>query len=86
MGSLTRAPRVKKPSKGMKNYLKQGLRAFKKAVALAAGPTKKKTSWINPKAARYAWLNSFSGGHTPHQGHQEKARRVRQMANHTHGY
>ena len=80
MGSLTRAPKIKKPSKGMKNFLKQGVRGLKKAVRSL---TKSDDShWYNAAAARHQWLSGFHGGHTVHQGGQEKARRVRQMKEH----
>jgi len=71
-----------KPSKGQKNYLKQGLKAIKKAIAMASGPTNRKGQyWMTPKAVRAAYLLGF-GNHTPHHGNQERARRVRQMQEH----
>ena len=82
MGSLTRAPKVNKPTKGQKNYLKQGLKSLKKILALA-GPTENATprNWMTPRAVRASWLLSHSRSkYTPHQGAQEKARRVRQRA------
>ncbi len=53
----------------------------------ALPPEKKKQKWLTPKQVRAAWLGSFRiSNNRLHQGPQEKARRVRQMANHTHGY
>ena len=85
MKTGNRRPRIrtsKAPNKGAKNYLKQGLKAIKKAVSLASGPTNRKVNWNNPVAARHRWLAGFTGGTNAHQGGQEKARRVRQMAEH----
>jgi hypothetical protein len=82
-----RRPKINKPSKGMKQNLKQGLKSIKKALAMAAGPTNRTgQTWYTPKQVRASYLFSLRGSHTPHQGDQEKARRVRQMAAGTHGY
>lgn len=88
MKTSNRKPKLnKKPSKGMKQLMKQNFTALKKVAAQVAGAAPKKQNWYTPKAIRASWLLSFHGGsYTPHQGPQECARRVRQMANHTHGY
>jgi hypothetical protein len=77
---------LKGPTKGMKQLMAQGIKSLKKVMSGAAGPTKKDQNWYSPKAVRAQWLYSFAGSHTPHQGGAEQARRVRQMANKTHGY
>ena len=83
MRTANRKPKVRKvPSKGAKTYLKQGLKALKKTIALASGPTNKDQNWFTPKAVRAQWLASFTGNHSPHQGAKEKARRCRQMIAH----
>jgi hypothetical protein len=81
MGSLTRAPKIHKPSKGVKNFLKQGVRGMKNALRKAVDP-KNKVNWNNPKAARAHWLRGFLSDVKPHQSGKEKARRVRQMTEH----
>ena len=84
MKTGNRRPRLnQKPSRGMKQRMHQAYKAMKKAVALAAGPTNREGQyWMTPRAVRANWLYSFTGNHTPHQGAQAKARRVRQMAEH----
>ena len=82
MGSLSRAPKIHKPSKGMKNFLKQGVRGLKNAMRKATADPSLKVNWNRPKEARARWLSGFRGGNQPHQGGQEKARRVRQMREH----
>ena len=83
MKTAIRRPKIHKPTKGMKKQLKQGLKAFKKMIREAAGPTNRKDQeWYTPKAVRAQWLASFVGKHTPHQAAQERARRVRQMQSH----
>ena len=84
MKTANRRPKLHKPTKGRKNYLKQGLRAIKKAIRLAAGPTNREGQhWMTPKAVRASYLLGFTGNrHTPHQGSKECARRVRQMKEH----
>ena len=81
MKTANRRPRLHKPTKGMKKQLKQSLKAFKKAIAMATGPTNKSQNWLTPKAVRTSYLLGFMG-HKPHQGGGEKARRVRQMNEH----
>ena len=83
-----RKPKLnKKPSRGMKRFMKQNLRSLEKAVKRIAHPGQKEQKWFTPKAVRAQWLGSFHrGNYGPHQGPQECARRVRQMANNTHGY
>ena len=84
MKTANRRPRLnKKPSRGLKKRLHQAYKGMKKAMALAAGPTKSTgQKWYTHKAVRASWLLSLRGSHMPHQGGQEKARRVRQMAEH----
>ena len=83
MKTANRRPKLHKPTKGQKSYLKQGLKALKKLMAGTAGPTKREgQTWYTPKAVRASWLLSLSGSHTPHQSGKEKARRVRQMKEH----
>jgi hypothetical protein len=82
MKTANRKPKLHKPSKGMKQQFKQGLKAFKKAVSMATGPTNKTTNWNRPAEVRARWLIGFSGGVNAHQGAQECARRVRQMNAH----
>lgn len=87
MKTAIRRPKLNKPTKGQKNYLKQGLNAFKRAIAMAADPEpRKKQHWYTARAVRASWLLGLRGSHMPHQGAQEKARRVKQMAARTHGY
>ena len=83
MKTAIRRPKINKPTRGMKTQLKQGLKSLKKMMARAAGPTHREGQhWMTPKAVRANWLLYLTRGHMPHQGHQEKARRVRQMAAH----
>jgi hypothetical protein len=83
MRTGNRKPRLnKKPSRGLKMRMHQMYKGMKKAIAKAsAEPMKGK--FINPHMARQQWLSGFhTTNHRPHQGGQEKARRVRQMAAH----
>ena len=84
MKTGNRKPKLnKKPTKGMKNFFKQGAKALKSVMAKASGPTQRADQWWKThKAVRSEWLLSLRGSHMPHQGGQEKARRVRQMAEH----
>ena len=83
MKTAIRRPKINKPTRGMKTQLKQGLKALKKMMARAAGPTNREGQhWMTPKAVRANWLLSLRGSFDHHQGPQEKARRVRQMAEH----
>ena len=83
MKTANRKPKLnKKPSKGMKNFIHQGVKSLKNIMSKAAGPTNKKQNWYTPKQVRSMWLYSLRGSHMPHQGGQEKARRVRQMEEH----
>jgi len=87
--TANRKPKLnKKPSRGLKILMKQQLKGLKKLLIAASGPTKRKDQWWKtPQALRASWLMSFStSNYKPHQGAQEKARRMRQMANGTHGY
>jgi hypothetical protein len=88
MKTGNRKPRLnEKPSKGMKQLMKQNLKSLKKLAARVTGSAPKQQNWYTPKAVRAKWLLSFkSGSYMPHQGPQECARRVRQMVNGTHGY
>lgn len=84
MKTANRKPKLnKKPSKGMKNFFKQGIKSLKNIMARASDGTQRPEQWWHtPETLRDMWLYSFSGNHTPHQGNQEKARRVRQMTEH----
>ena len=73
----------RKPNKGMKQFLAQGMKSLRKALAKAAGPTKRPDQWWHtPEAMRSMWLLRIHGKWKHHQGAQEKARRVRQMLMH----
>ena len=88
MKTGNRKPKLnKKPSKGMKNFFKQGVKSLKNIMRKTSGPTQRPDQqWYTHKAVRASWLLSLRGSHMPHQGPKECARRVRQMANATHGY
>lgn len=89
MRTGNRKPRLnKKPSKGMRQQLKQRTNAIKsKLRKLSHDFRTREQKWFTPRAIRAQWLHSFNTSkYKPHQGEQEKARRVRQMANRTHGY
>ena len=85
MRAPNRKPRV---TKGFKQQLKQAKKSLIKALSQAAGPTQRKDQWWRtPQAVRAGWLMSFStSNYKPHQGAKEKARRVKHMQEHTHGY
>lgn len=59
-------------------FLKQGRSAMK---AIKSVIDSKEQWWHTPQSLRASYLLGF-GHHTPHQGAQEKARRVRQMREH----
>jgi len=81
MRTAIRRPKINKPTKGMKTHLRQGLKAVKRAIALAAGPTRPDQWWHTSRQVRSMWLGRFNTSkYKPHQGAQEKARRVRQLA------
>lgn len=83
MKTAIRRPKMHKPSKGQKTYLKQGLKAFKKAIVSAMGPANPNQWFRSAADERTRWLGGYRfTNHNPHQGGQEKARRVRQMAEH----
>ena len=88
MKTANRKPKLnEKPSKGMKQFMKQGANALKKVMRGVPVPGGPKKNWYTPKAVRAKWLLSFhTSNYRPHQGPQECARRVRQMAAGTHGY
>jgi hypothetical protein len=88
MKTGNRKPKLnKKPTTGMKQFMKQGANTLKKVMRGVPVPGATKKNWYTPKAVRAQWLLSFkSGRYMPHQGPQECARRVRQMAAGTHGY
>jgi len=76
MRSAIRRPKIRKPSKGMKQFLKQNriIQAIKSIIP------KKKQWWYSPRESRAMWLGRFNTSkYRPHQGEQEKARRVWQM-------
>lgn len=83
--NINRGTKSHKPSKGHKRYLAQNAKALKKAEAMAKVTSAKrgipeamKAQWR--KLANWYWKTRFlRGKFTPHQGNQEKARRVRQM-------
>jgi hypothetical protein len=83
--NINRGSKTHKPSKGQKKFLAQNAKALKKSVALASVTSAKnsipeamKAQWR--KLANWYWKSRFlKGKYTPHQGNQEKARRVRQM-------
>jgi hypothetical protein len=85
MKTGNRKPKIrnlKGPTSGIKRQLAQGLKSLKRAMRGAAGPTNKATNWNRPAEVRARWLSGFMGGISAHQGGQECARRVRQMAEH----
>jgi hypothetical protein len=89
MKTANRKPKLnRKPTKGMKSFFKQQANGLAKALRAitSAAPDMTKQNFYTAKAVRAKWLYSLRGSHMPHQGGQEKARRVRQMANNTHGY
>jgi hypothetical protein len=87
MKTAIRRPQLHKPTKGMKTQLKQGLKSLKKVIARTVGPIRSEGQKYLPHSYfRTQWLGSMRGSFMPHQGPKECARRVRQMANHTHGY
>ena len=77
MKTAIRRPKIRKPSKGMKQFLKQNTPA--KIVKKIFGVGEQKQWYHSLKAMRSMWLDGFDTGHTPRQGAQEKARRVRQL-------
>ena len=77
MRTAIRKPKINKPSKGMKNFLKQ---CRKVGTAIKSIIPKPKQWYHSGSYMRSQWLASHSRScHTPHQGAQEKARRVRQL-------
>lgn len=87
--NINRGGKNHKPNRGQKQYLAQNAKAQTKAIALAAvatGVKKGVTDAMKKKWAEVAnwyWKTRFlRGTYTPHQGNQEKARRIRQMAEH----
>lgn len=87
MRTAIRKPKIRKPVKGMRMFIKQARNSLKKIVKSVVNPNKKKQWWYSSKQVRAMWLRGFnSSRYMPHQGAQEKARRVRQMAAGTHGY
>jgi hypothetical protein len=82
MRTAIRKPKLNKPDRGMKMFLKQKRKSLSNA---AAKFTRKlatpKQKWLSSKAVRAKWLLSHrSSSYMPHQGPQECDRRVRQMA------
>jgi len=78
MRTGNRKPRInKKPTKGLKRYLHQQYKSLK---MILSPENKVKQWWYTHKQMRNYWLRGFSTSkYKPHQGAQEKARRVRQM-------
>ena len=67
--------------------MKQQYKSLKRVMSRATGGEKPAQNWLTPKAVRAGWLMRMNTSkYVPHQGANEKARRVHQMANHTHGY
>ena len=80
MKTAIRRPKIRKPVKGMRMFLKQGI-VNMKAIVKSVIPKPKQWYYTHAET-RGMWLARLAGSHKPHQGHQEKARRVRQMAEH----
>jgi len=74
----------RKPTKGQRQFLAQNAKAQRKLLAMQVSPRKQITDAVKEKFAKlqnwYHKMKFLRGKHTPHQGKQEKARRVRQMA------
>jgi hypothetical protein len=87
---MNRGSKKHRPSKrGANLYKAQNAKAQSKALALAAVATGAKAAVTDTMKTRWAkvanWYRKtrfLKGNYTPHQGKQEKARRVRQMAEH----
>jgi hypothetical protein len=78
MKTAIRRPKIRKPVKGMRMFLKQGMSNIKQVVKSIIPKPKQ---WYHTHSEmRLMWLSGLRGSHMPHQGAQEKARRVRQMA------
>lgn len=90
MRTAIRKPKVNKPTKGMKNFFKQQKNSLKKVMSKVANTLipKPKQQWYTRAQSRAIWLHMLNRSKwtQPHQGSQERARRVRQMAACTHGY
>ena len=80
MKTAIRRPKIRKPVKGMRMFLKQGITNIKEIVKSVI--PKPKQWYYTHAQSRSMWLASLRGSHMPHQGGQEKARRVRQAAAH----
>ena len=78
MRTAIRKPKVRKPVKGMRMFLKQGMSGIKQVIKSVIPKPKQ---WYHTGAyMRSRWLSSHSRSkYKPHQGAQEKARRVRQI-------
>ena len=81
MKTAIRRPKMHKPSKGMKNFFKQQKKSLIKALTGFKGKNFHNEQWWHTaKAMRSQWLTSHSRSkYKPHQGAQEKARRIIQM-------
>jgi len=71
-------PKMRKPVKGMRQFLKQN----RVIAAIKSIIPKKKMWWYFVAKGRAMWLGRYNRSkYRPHQAEQERARRVRQMAN-----
>jgi hypothetical protein len=78
MKTAIRRPKIRKPVKGMRMFLKQGMSNIKQVIKSVI--PKPKQWYYTHSQMRSMWLTGLRGSHRPHQGAQEKARRVLQMA------
>lgn len=80
MRTANRKPKIRKPVKGTRMFMKQSVMNIKKVVKSII--PKPKQWYYSHAESRGMWLAKLAGNFKPHQGHQEKARRVRQMREH----
>ena len=86
--NINRGNKHHKPTKGQKMHMQQKYKAQNRRKALKEARTgmeqitdAMKARWR--KLSNWYWKTRFlTGKYTPHQGNKEKARRVRQMAEH----
>jgi hypothetical protein len=75
-----RKPKIRKPVKGMRMFIKQAHNSLKKTISSVINPNRKKQWWYTSKQVMATWLRRLNTSrYMPHQGNQEKARRVLQM-------